>query len=536
MLGVEDLSFDFHDVVCSIERPPCARDLGPSLKGATLPRCDRSDPKTMEEGVKQRMGQALPVPYSKKFLKLATQEVKILIKERGLKPIARDQLYTIEEWLALTNYPQWRKDELIALWKETYDLKERTSYGKLRRFCIKLFPKEEPYIDFKHERGIWAREDIAKLFMGPIFKAMEDQIYDTNINPEFIKHVPHRERAAYVLSRLFRPGMRFVATDYKAYESHFTKELMRHIEFVLYKYFLKYHLDEYSILCEVLMGKNAAFNKFFNVTIDARRMSGEMNTSLGNGFSNLIIMRTICRMKGITNLIGVVEGDDGLFAFAEACPNSSDFVKNGFNIKLETYDEISRASFCGLIFDPTDRNIITDPRKVLASFGWTGFKYVGCNQKTALKLLRCKSLSLAHQYPGCPIVSELASYGLRITRSYNVDDFIAKRRDIDIYERNKLIEASKYFKLNKDELSIPVREIGYGTRLLVEELYGIDVQAQLSIEAKISNKQDTTPFDLPEIMSAIPNSWQLYDAAYVMDRPDTRKCQIFAPTLRSISS
>lgn len=535
-LSVEDLSFDFHDIVCSIERPPCARDLGPSLKGATLPRCDRTDPKTMEEGVKKRMGQALPVPYSKKFLKLLKKEVKIFIKERKLKSIARDRLYTIEEWLALTGYPQWRKEELIALWNETYDLKERHTNGRLRRFFIKLFPKDEPYIDFKHERGIWAREDAAKLFMGPIFKAMEDQIYDTEINPEFIKHVPHRDRAAYVLNRLYRPGMRYVATDYTAYESHFTKELMRYCEFVLYKHFLKHHPDEYSILCEVLMGKNTAFNKFFTVNIDGRRMSGEMNTSLGNGFSNLIIMRTVCRMKGITNLVGVVEGDDGLFAFADTCPTSCDFTSQGFNIKLDTHDEISRASFCGLIFDPTDRNIITDPRKVLASFGWTGFKYAACNKKTAMKLLRCKSLSLAHQYPGCPIVSELASYGLRITRSYNVDDFIARRRDIDLYERDKLIEASRYFKLNKDELSIPVREIGYGTRLLVEELYGIDVKAQLSIESKICNKQDTTPFDLPEIMSTIPTSWQLYDAAYVLERPDSRKCQIFAPSLRSVSS
>lgn len=534
-LGVEDLTFDFHVLVRTDIRPPCARDLGPSLVGASLPRCDRSDPKTMEEGVKKRMGQALPVPYPKKFLKLLKKEVKRFIKERKLRPIARDTLYTIDEWLALTGYPEWRKEELRQLWYESPHFTERSTNGRLRRFFIKLFPKDEPYIDFKHQRGIWAREDAAKLYMGPIFKAIEDQIYDTNINPEFIKHVPHRDRATYVLNRLNRPGWRYVATDYTAYESHFTKELMRNLEFVLYKYMLKYFPDEYSILCEVLMGKNIAFNKFFNVCVEGRRMSGEMNTSLGNGFSNLIIMRTVCRMNGIEDIIGVVEGDDGLFAFMDQCPESNDFVRNGFNIKLDTYDHLWKASFCGLIFDPTDCNIITDPRKVLASFGWTTFKYAGANRRTAMKLLRCKSLSLAHQYPGCPIVSELALYGLRITRSYNVDDFIARRKDLDVYERRKLVEASEYFKIHKDELSIPVRPIGYGTRLLVEELYKIDVHAQMTIESKISNKQDTLPLDLPEIMHTIPISWQQYDAAYVINRPDTSKCQLFIPQLRSIS-
>jgi hypothetical protein len=486
----------------------------------------------MKEGVIKRMGQALPVPFSKSFLNALTKEVKTFIKEKGIVPIPAGGLYTIEEWLSLTNYPAWRKAELVELWTNHPQFTERATSGALRRFFVKLFPKDEHYVDYKHERGIWARSDTAKLMFGPLFKKMEDQIYSLE---EFIKHVPVRDRADYVIDKLVRPGMEYIATDYTAYESHFTAELMRHCEFVFYKYMLKYHLDEYSVLAEVLMGKNKAFNKMIKVSVEARRMSGEMNTSLGNGFSNLIFMRTVCRINNIPIPRGVVEGDDGLFSFpSRQGPTSEMFFREGFNIKLDRYDQVYEASFCGLIFDPEDRQIITDPRKVLAAFAWTCQRYARCSRRMIMKLLRCKALSLAYQYPGCPIVASLARYGLRITRSYNVGDFLATRRDLDSYERGKYIEADAYFRKeqNKDERNVPVFTVGSNSREIVAKLFGIPAAVQEAAEAYLDQKNDLEPLELPLIADACPPSWRLYDAVYVINRPDVSRFGLFVPPLR----
>jgi len=521
-LRVDDLRIlGFTKYDTHLPRAPVARDMGPSLKGVLLPHGDPGCPYTRRDGVYKRMGQPLPSDFPKYFLHLMTEEVKIFINERDIKPIPKDSAMTPEEWLERTNYPQWRKDQLTLKLKEIRSFSDRDLFGRLVHFMIKGFMKDEHYVDWKQVREIWARDDGAKLYFGPYFKHMEDVIY---ANAEFIKHIPVRNRADYIYDMLYQDGYVYVATDFSSFESHFTKEMMQACEFVLYKHMLKHYPQVYKIMEEVLQGLNHCQDKFFGIKVEARRMSGEMNTSLGNGFSNLMFMRAVSRLYGLGTPCGVVEGDDGLFRYKVGkAPTTKNFTDLGFNIKLDVYNKISFASFCGLLFDELDKEIISDPRKILASFGWTSQKYANASRKTIMKLIRCKSLSLAHAYPGCPIVSELARYGLRMTRSYNVKQFINSRRDLNLYDREKYIEADNYFRKNRDELSVPVKEIGMGTRLLVEEMYGISVQHQLDIEKYLREKEDLEQIDLPQVTDLVPNSWIDYADRYILSRDDDRK-------------
>lgn len=525
-LRVDDLRIlGFTKYDTNLPRAPVARDMGPSLKGVTLPHGDPGCPYTRRDGILKRMGQPLPSDFTKTFLRLISEEMRILIKERNIKPIPKDAAMTPEEWLQRTNYPQWRKDQLLEKLKEIRSFLDRNKLGQLIHFMIKGFMKDEHYVDWKQVREIWARDDGAKLYFGPYFKHMEDVVYSDQL-PEFIKHVPVRDRADYIYSRLYGDGYIYVATDFSSFESHFTKEMMEACEFVFYKHMLKHYPEVYNTMREVLQGLNRCSDKYFKILIQARRMSGEMNTSLGNGLSNLIFMRTISRLYGYGVPVGVVEGDDGLFRYKIGkVPSTKDFTDLGFNIKLEVFKKISDASFCGLLFDEDDREVISDPRKILASFGWTSQKYANASKKTIAKLIRCKSLSLAHAYPGCPIVAELARYGLRVTRSYNVRQFINSRRDLNMYEREKYLEAEAYFRdpRHRDELSAPIKEVGMGTRVLVERLYGIDIPLQLKIEEYLREKNDLDQIDLPEVIDLVPNSWVEYADRYILERDDDRK-------------
>lgn len=503
------------DAVRSPWRPPVAISLGTHLVGSLLPHADPSDAATLCAGVKARLGKKMPI-LDDKFLLGLRKYTENWIKQRNLDKLHWDFDSSLDTWLDKTNYPLWRKNELREHSEKILNLLERNKYKELMHFTIKLFMKDEHYIDFKHARGIYARDDAAKIAFGPWFKGIEEIIYS---QPEFIKHVPVSDRAKYIYDMLYVPGSCYVATDYSSFEAHFTQKLMENCEFVLYEYMLKDSNggpEMLDLMREVLMGKNRIYNKFVRATCLARRMSGEMNTSLGNGFSNLMFMGYVCQEMGIDKVNGVVEGDDGLFQFMGKAPTTEDFSKYGFLIKLDKYDKISQASFCGNLFDEEDKQVVTDPFDILSSFGWTTYKYRNANQKKCRTLLRCKALSMAHQYPGCPIIGSLAQYVLRCTRGRTKKDmisFIENRKDINMWDREKYLRILNDFEKDEDLYRSP----GISTRLFFEEQYGINVSVQLKVEDYLNSLHEIQPLEIPLILDLVPDSWKCYFEKFVQE-------------------
>ena len=400
------------------------------------------------------MGKVMPIcPNRTEFLEGLKSYTERWIKRRGLKPLNYNFNGDFEEWLSNTHYPSWRKDELRKYKDKITDLLERNAHGEMIHFTVKLFMKDEHYVKFAQARGIYARDEAAKIIFGPWFKGIESELYT---QPEFIKHVPVRDRANYIYNRLFSEGARYIATDYSSFEAHFTADVMKHCEFLLYEHMLQYANGGPEVLAlmkEVLMGENRIVNKFLKAKCIARRMSGEMNTSLGNGFSNLMFMGYVSELKGYGDVVGVVEGDDGLFMFNGKAPCTEDFTELGFIIKLDTYNKISLASFCGNLFDEDSRQIVTDPRKVISMFGWTTAQYRHAKQSKLKTLLRAKALSFAHQYPGCPMVGKLCQYGLRVTRGRTKTDmltFVDKSRHLGMWERDKYNDAINSTSFDED--------------------------------------------------------------------------------------
>ena len=182
------------------------------MLGIALPRVDTRDARSLMAGVAGRMGKKLPIPKNKdKFHVDIRATTRRWIRNRKISPISPVADTSRVAWLAQTHYPEWRKIELLKVAEEIDDLFKRNDRGELEHFKVKLFCKEESYVDFKHSRGIYAREDVAKLVFGPYFKLMETEIYK---QPEFIKHVPVRDRAEYIVEMLHRDGGHYIATDY----------------------------------------------------------------------------------------------------------------------------------------------------------------------------------------------------------------------------------------------------------------------------------------------------------------------------------
>jgi len=482
------------------DRPVAAVSMGCHACWMAMPRCDLSCVETMLAGVCKRFA-AKPPTADQEIM----EEFRLFVEDwirSNLLPLSPGHDITFPTWLDKTHYPQWRKDQLSKIYLAGIPIGEEFDHY----FCGS-FGKPEPYPSYKYERGINARSDNFKIEVGPIFKAIEEVLFAL---PWFIKHIPVDERADYLMDMLSREGARVFTSDHTTFEAMFVAQMMEMCEFQLYEYMTS-GLPEgprfMRLIREVLAGTNVCKYKGFTVWLEATRMSGEMCTSLGNGFSNLMLMLFHCKRIGSTCVAGVVEGDDGVFICSGRFPTKEEFALTGANVKCATQASLSTSDFCGMIFDEEERILVTDPLEVLANFGWTSRQYCSAGKNKLKMLLRSKSLSYAYQYPGCPIIESLAAYGMRVTSGYDVTSVVEKDRTMSMWEREQLIEAL----MSK----LPRKTTGIRTRLLVESRYNIPIDRQLAFEAYLDSKNDLSPIDTSLIIDLVPPSWRHFFDTYI---------------------
>lgn len=488
------------------KRKVVAVSLGPHVLGHARPKIDPNDPATKVAGCYKRVGRQPPRRQKLALTRIARFTRKFCHKH--LTPLSSNTDSSFENFIDNTPYTRERKKYLTQLNFE--DHRENTHRGVSG---VKCFIKDESYSEYKHARLIMSREDTFKCRYGPLIKQIENEIYKY---PAFIKHIPVADRADYISEMLGEDGP-YYETDYTAYESQFEAKVMRAIEFVLYDYMTQYLPDheEFMEMNYSVVGADnqiSAHNVKFSVQA---RMSGEMSTSLGNGFSNLMVMLFVAKSKGCSDVKGVVEGDDGLFTMQGPTPTRNDFADLGFEIKLAKNYYINDCSFCGIVFDDVEKLVVTDPAKVIMNFGWTTRQYLHASDKKLRALLRAKSMSFLAAYPGCPIIQELAVYGIRVTRDID-DRFLRRtiaRMKISAYEKQKMYGST-------NPIAIPV---GDRTRILISDRYGITVDQQIAVETMLRNKNDLSPILLDSQILFHDHTSDYYEN-YVISFPHREGC------------
>lgn len=197
-------------------------------------------------------------------------------------------------------------------------------------------------------------------------------------------------------------------------------------------------------------------------------MSGECDTSLGNGWANLCVAYFLHVNNGGTeeDFDGIFEGDDALFV-TTATLNPKMFEALGFKVKLQEVADPCSASFCGLIFGQSGQ-IIRDPLKVLCKFGWTS-SFIHAGDRIMNSLLKAKCMSLLAETPDCPVLSPLAWHILQkmgaVTPKF-------------VYDAYKPAPAQTRFR---------APSICADTRSLFGQKFHISAQEQLDLERRIMN-------------------------------------------------
>lgn len=438
--------------------------LGPHVPGLVMPMPDAYDGPTLLEGSKARFAATAP-----KVARAVLRELRsftIDFVRRNFVPIPANEDVSVARWLRENGtYSLKRKVELQRVWDDA-----KRSVSK-RDMDVKLFTKVENYPSCKHARGINSRTDVAKCYFGPYFHLIEQIVYE---NPAFIKHVPVRQRPRYIQDMLARYPGPYLETDYSQFEKHFTPAIMNAVEMQLYRYMLSNFPSVFRDIKRALTGTNRCYANSFMLKVKGKRMSGEMCTSLGNGFTNLVLANFIAYRKGGV-IQGVVEGDDGLFHCTVPL-SSADFLECGFTIKMLQHDDLLQSSFCGLIMSG-DLSTMTDPVKVMLGVGWTSSNLRMCNDVVLKGLLRAKALSLAYEHPQCPILYRLALSLLVRTEG------VVPRFSTNWYESSLLQEVERF----KEETQLMLQKgPSPRTRIDFARVFGIPIPVQLRIEQELS--------------------------------------------------
>ena len=488
-------SFKENDTPCSVSLPIV-------IAGAVPPHPDLSHAATAICGVSKRLGRQLPKINRRTLLRFK-EFVHIWIK-KNLRPLSVHETLTFSEWVMSRPYSLARKRDLIRKYLVVVNIADPAK----RYYELKCFVKDEFYGEYKHARGIYSRSDEFKCYTGPWFSAIEKMVFKL---PWFIKYVPVAERAQHVREKLEMPGATYIYTDYTAFESSFVAEFMEVCEFELYKYMVGDLADGSEFLkvaCEALMGPQKLRFRSFRASLKARRQSGEMCTSLGNGFSNLMIYLFACSEQGmLDSAVGFVEGDDGLFRCAHPERLEAYFAQLGFSIKLGTTNDLSRASFCGMLYDTVNGAVVTDVREALCTFGWVSARYRRASHKNLLSLTRAKALSMAYSYPKCPMLSAFALNVLRLTSGVTNRDMVKwAQQSMNQYDLEIFMAALKH--------GVVESPVSVTARKLVEDEFQVPIAVQLMFERRMESMQTLQDLHSPELLACCPTIWEQNWARY----------------------
>lgn len=318
------------------------------------------------------------------------------------------------------------------------------------------------------------------------------------------------ERPRVLLEDVDQDGAWVVGTDFTSFEASFTKPLMMACEIELYAYMVQLLSDKdfIKVIKKVLPGVNMCHFRRFSLRLIAKRMSGEMVTSLGNSFTNLMAFLFVAYKMKCQSVKGKVDGDDGLFSGFGPKPTPEYFNKLGLDIKIVDYPGVTLGSFCGMVMDPEDLINITDPIEVLINAGWTTREYRNAKTSKLMGLLKCKGYSYLYQYTGCPIIDSLARYILRVTKEFE----FRIPASANAWQKNKLTML-----FDKYKMKLPYKITTDKTRYLMEKNFKVTYEDQVRTEKYLDSLNCVQPLKMPWLLQYChKDNFQMWDK-YIFD-------------------
>lgn len=145
----------------------------------------------------------------------------------------------------------------------------------------------------------------------------------------------------------------------------------------------------------------------------------------------------------------------------------------GFNIKIELHEELSKASFCSMVFDEHELIVVPEPMKKIMNLGWGPLRYLKASEQGRRALLKGKAMSLLAEARGVPILQTLA------VRVIELCGNVKERVDGNWWEVARLSGSS-----------IQPLSIRSATREVMADTHGFSIPEQLELERYFSGLTD----------------------------------------------
>lgn len=407
-----------------------------------------------------------------------------------LDNIEFDHELTDRYWLDGSKYTINQKQNFHNLLERLKN--EPVRYGPL--LAMNSFIKQETYDEVKFPRIINSRSDAFKVITAPLIKQIEQQVY----NEHYIKHktpIEVRDRMIQ-MTQLFD---NFYETDYTSFEQSFTNDVADACERELLLYMTKANRFVHTLIKMVYSSDslNRCYAKNFSGSVPGSRMSGEMWTSLCNGFTNQMLIEFMhhkwkqSNIHSLGKIDYIVEGDDGFIA-TDHDLDLSITRRLGFILKCECVHSINDCSFCGLSCGPQGQ--------IMPNF-WNTINNIGISYSPLLKskkrfnrnrllLLKAKMQSCLACSIGCPILQPLA---LHYIESLNNLEVPYNEKYYDWWEIHCL-------DIDRSIRNFHVMDITPEMRAFFADRTGIPISVQIRFEAIIDRLTYTD--DLNRILEA----------------------------------
>jgi len=431
-----------------------------------VPFC--TDPESVENlltGWRKRLVPVLPKGDPNLYRELELFVKEYLTKNFKPLPFVKYSREVFENWVSHSHYDGPRIKEL----RVEFDKFERKNFKfPHSAFSGGTFIKREFYEGPKDARFINSRSDLFKDYIGPYIKMIEEQVY---ADPHFVKGYPVDKLPNKLIN--LKSWDHILETDYSSFESSFSYEYVQVVEMQMFKFFLANNPEILRVVIgsyETRPGHERVQrldSEKMSLNLTGCRLSGEMWTSLGNGFSNLMNMLFLCKIHGI-KCDGYVEGDDGLFGMDKPLLTKEHFAQLGFVIKMEYTHQVQDTTFCGNTFSDESMKLLINPERIGRMFWTCSPQYLHAKGERLRDLYRSKAASMYVTGRFTPIAGPL-SY--KMLQKFGKGNIFSETG----YWHH---EIANYFK--NMECVKPV--INYHDRVLYSQKFQIPISDQLLVE------------------------------------------------------
>lgn len=260
----------------------------------------------------------------------------------------------------------------------------------------------------KEDRGIQYRSVVYNAALARHLHHVERAVYRSLLNPDgtpvIVKGYSPLERGLILdaMASRFRDPI-FVLVDHSRFDAHVNLWLLIE-EHKAYLRMRGYNKELKQLLH--WQRQNIGFTRGGIVyRMRAKRMSGDLNTALGNSMLNWAMLSAYLKDHGIDADI-MLDGDDSVMVMERrAVPDVATYMRHfGMVSVVEVVDDIRKAEFCQnrLIYTKDGPVFVRNPRKVLETVPMSPRSL---DPETGLMVLAASALGELYQAPGVPVLN-----------------------------------------------------------------------------------------------------------------------------------